>query len=188
MPKTAWPSMWNLGMAQAQMDAIASALMPVTRSPSGRLQVPSIELQETAAAMIVTAFLPGVEPRQVQLRVTPRSLTFYGRRQTKYWGSCSDGLGMDLFQQTIPLPAKVKDRQTQVAYHQGAIVVTLQKARGFWSMGSEAAAQAESSLHDWTLRDELGHQGQRLGRGWRRAKQWLGRRLRQVGNQLLGDQ
>lgn len=133
MPMTSWQSLWNLGMAQAQMEAIASALIPTDRSPSGRLQLPSIELQETADTVTVTAFLPGVDPRDVQLRVTPRSLTFYGKRQTEYRSAFIDSLGIGQFQQTIPLPAKVLDRQTQVAYRQGAIVVTLHKAKGFWS-------------------------------------------------------
>jgi HSP20 family molecular chaperone IbpA len=179
--------MWDLGMAQAQMDAITSALMPLGLSSSGRLQLPSVELQETADTVIVTAFLPGVDPQEVQLKVTPRSLTFYGQRRTGYRSALAYGVGLDHFQQTIPLPAKVQDRQTQVAYHQGAIVVTLQKARGFWSGWSEPTPQPASPLHDWTLMDEIRHQGERLGRGWRQFKHWLGHRLQRFGNQLLRD-
>ena len=40
MPMSSWQSIWNLDMAQAQMEAITSALMPVGLSSSGRLQVP----------------------------------------------------------------------------------------------------------------------------------------------------
>jgi HSP20 family protein len=187
MPMTSWQSIWDLGMAQAQRDAITSALMPVGLSPSGRLQVPSIELQETADSIVVTAFLPGIEPQDVQLKVTPRSLTFYGQRQTAYRSSLIQGVGFNQFQQTIPLPVKVQDRQTQVAYRQGAIVVTLRKARGFWAGWAAPAPEENSSLHDWTLMDDIRHQGQRLSQGWRQFKHWLGHRLQRFGNRLLSD-
>jgi len=187
MPMTSWQTIWELGMAQAQRDAITSALMPVGLSSSGRLQLPSIELQETADSLIVTAFLPGVHPQDVQLKVTPQSLTFYGKRQTAYRIPRVQGVGLNQFQQTIPLPAKVQDRQTQVTYRQGAIVVTLQKARGFWSSWAGPAPDENSSLHDWTLMDEMRHQGQRLGQGWRQFKHWLGHRLQRFGNRLLRD-
>lgn len=184
MPMTSWQAMWDLGAAQAQMDAIRSALMPVGVSASGRMQLPSVELQETANSVIVTAFLPGVEPRDVQLRVTPNALTFYGKRQTGYRSPFSYSVGLNQFQQTIPLPAKVRDRQTQVAYRQGAIIVTLQKAKGFWSGWSRSATVADD-IHDWTLVDEVQHQRQRLGKGWRQFKHWLGHRLQHFGDRLL---
>ncbi len=187
MPMTSWQSWWNLDMAQAQMDAVASALMPVSLSASGRLQLPSIELQETADEIIVIAYLPGVDPQHVQLRVLPGSLTLYGQRQTGYRGSLADGLGINQFQQTVPLPAKVNDRQTQVAYRQGAVVVTLQKAKGFWSGWKSAASGPEPPLGDWSLGDRVRRQGQRLGQGWRQFKHWLGRRLQGFGRQLLKD-
>jgi len=174
-------------MAQAQMEAITSALMPVGLSSSGRLQVPSIELQETADTIIVTAFLPGVDPQDVQLRVSPRALTFYGKRQTGYRSPFACGVGVEEFQQTIPLPVKVRDQQTQVAFRQGAIVVTLQKAKGFWSGWAQPIPEAEPSLYDWTLMDDVRHQGQRLAKGWRQFKHWLGHRLQRFGNQLLKD-
>lgn len=187
MPRTSWQSIWDLGVAQAQMDAITSALMPVGLSSSGRLQLPSVELQETADTVVVTAFLPGVDPRDVQLRVTPRSLTFYGRRQTDYRHSFAYGMGLDQFQQTIPLPTKIQDRQTQVAYRQGAIVVTLQKERGLWSGWSQPGSQTDLSCQDWTLLDEMRYPVRRIGQGWQQLKRWLGHRLQQLSNQLLKD-
>lgn len=187
MPMTSWQSLWDLGMAQAQMDAVASALLPVSMSTSGRMQLPSIELQETAKEVVVIAFLPGVEPQDVQLRVTPRSLTLFGQRRTGYRSPLSYGLGINQFQQTVPLPAKVNDSQTQVAYRQGAIVITLQKAGGFWSGWSHSMPGSDTSRQDWTLADEVRHQGQRLSTGWRQFKHWLGHRLQRFGNQLLKD-
>ncbi|WP_083886995.1 Hsp20/alpha crystallin family protein [Nodosilinea nodulosa] len=153
-------SMWNLGAAQAQMEAIAAALMPLAVAPSGRVQVPSIEIENTPTALIVTAFLPGVDPKAVNVRATGKSLTFSGQRQSGYRSPLVQSLGINYFQQTVPLPERVRDRQMQVAYHQGAIVVTLPKPQG-WS--------------------------QRLGQGWQRARNWLGRSLKNLGQRLLED-
>jgi HSP20 family protein len=183
MPMATWQSIWDMGMAQAQMDAISSALMPVGLSASGRIQLPSIEVQETADTLIVTAFLPGVDPRDVQLKVTPRSLTFYGQRQTTYHHAAGYGLGLNRFQQTIPLSTKVDDRQTQMAHRQGAIVVTLHKAKGFWPSWSILQAVA-GNYHDDTLSHTLTQQRQRFAKGWRQAKQWLGHRLQRLGQHL----
>ncbi|WOD39465.1 Hsp20/alpha crystallin family protein [Nodosilinea sp. E11] len=151
-------SPWSLEAAQAQMDAIAAALMPLGRSASGRVQVPSVEIEDTAAALIVTAFLPGVDPQAVRVRATPTSLTFSGHRQSSYGNALMQSLGINYFQQTVPLPARVIDRQVQVAYRQGALVVTLPKHRG------------------WR---------QRLLQGWQQAKVGLGRSLQGWGQRLL---
>ncbi|HZG37295.1 MAG TPA: Hsp20/alpha crystallin family protein [Nodosilinea sp.] len=153
-------SMWGLGAAQAQMNAIAAALMPVGLAPSGRMQVPSVEIEVTADAVVVTAFLPGVEPQAVQVRATQTSLTFSGQRQSGYRSSLLQSLGINYFQQTVPLPERVRDRQVQVAYHQGAIIVTLPRVKGW---------------------------GQRLGQGWQRLRQTLGQTLKGWGQRLLED-
>ncbi|PZV00134.1 MAG: hypothetical protein DCF32_18060 [Leptolyngbya sp.] len=153
-------AMWSLGAAQAQMNAIAAALMPLGLSPSGRIQLPSIEIDDTADALVVTAFLPGVEPQAVQVRATAKSLTFSGQRQSGYRSPLIQSLGINYFQQTVPLPERVLDRQVQVAYQGGAIVVTLPKAKGW---------------------------GQRLMQGWQRARVKLGLALKAWGQRLLED-
>ena len=153
-------SMWSLGAAQAQMNAIAAALMPLGLSPTGRVQLPSIEIETTADTLVVTAFLPGVDPQAVQVRATPTSLTFSGQRQSGYRTSLLQNFGLNYFQQTVPLPERVLDRQVQVAYQQGAIVVTLPRDRGW---------------------------GQRLIRGWQHLRHSLGQFLKALGQHLLED-
>ncbi|MBW4484521.1 MAG: Hsp20/alpha crystallin family protein [Tildeniella torsiva UHER 1998/13D] len=152
------PPIWSLGAAQAQMDAIAAALMPLGLSSSGRVQVPSVEIEDIGDALVVTAFLPGVEPQAVQVRATKKSLTFSGQRQSGYRSPLIQALGINYFQQTVPLPATVIDRQVQVAYHNGAIVVTLPKRKGW---------------------------GNRLMQGWQQTRVRLGQALKAWGQRLL---
>jgi HSP20 family protein len=153
-------SMWNLGAAQAQMEAIAAALMPLGIAPSGRTQVPSVEIEDIGENLMITAFLPGVDPKAVQVRASRQSITFAGQRQSGYRNPLMQGLGVNYFQQTVPLPAPVSDRQMQVAYRGGAIVVTLPKQRG-WA--------------------------QRLAASWGHTRQWLGHTFQRWAQQLLED-
>ncbi len=175
MSQSPWSSMWDLTAAQAQMEAVSAALMPVEISPSGRLQLPSVEVQETADALVITAFLPGVAPQAVDVRATSKVVTFSGQRQSGYRSPISYELGINYFQQVVPLPVAVQDRDMQVAYRQGAIVVTLPKARGFWANWRLARVNNAEKL--WTLAKQLKPQGQRLAKRWNRLKGWLGHRL-----------
>lgn len=135
MPSTIWSSVWDLAAAQAQMEAISAALMPLDIAPSGRVQVPSVELQETARQVVVTAFLPGVDPRSVQVRASATGLTFFGQRAAGYPSPLSYGISLNHFRHSVPLPAPVQDRAMQVTYTQGAIVVTLPKRRSWLAQG-----------------------------------------------------
>lgn len=190
MPKTAWSSMWDLAAAQAQMEAISAALMPLGVAPSGRLQVPSVEIQETEDQVVVTAFLPGVDPQAVQVRATATALTFFGQRQSGYRSPLGVGMGINHFQQTVPLPVPVQDRQMQVAYHQGAVVVTLPKTKPLWHQWRDRLQDLDSLNLDTlspALADRLQRPQQRLTQGWHTTKTWLGQRLRTWGDRLLNE-
>ncbi len=154
------PPIWSLGAAQAQMDAIAAALMPLGISASGRTQLPSVEIETTAEALIVTAFLPGVAPQAVRVRASSKTLTFSGQRQSSHGSPLMQGLGLNYFQHTVPLPVRVRDRQVKVTYQSGAIVVTLPLVRG------------------WR---------QPLEQGWQLLSQNLGQTLKAWGQRLLED-
>lgn len=177
--------MWDLAAAQAQMEAISAALMPVDIGPSGRVQVPSVEVQETVDHIIVTAFLPGVEPQAVQVRATAQAVTFLGQRRSGYHSPLAYGMGVNYFQQTVPLPAPVQDHHLQVTYQQGAIVVTLPKAKRPWLSWLDRLRDRDGQ------RPSLGQiwqrQCQRWGQGWQRTKTWLGHRLQVWSERLLSE-
>lgn len=138
MPSTLWSSVWDLAAAQAQLEAISAALMPLDIAPSGRVQVPSVELQETPNQLIVTAFLPGVEPRSVQVQASAKGITFFGQRSSAYHHPLSYGISINHFQHSVPLPVPVQDRAMQVTYSQNAIVVTLPKQKSLLAQGLDA--------------------------------------------------
>jgi HSP20 family molecular chaperone IbpA len=138
MPNTLWSSVWDLAAAQAQLDTITAALMPLDLAPSGRVQVPSVEIQDTEDTVIVTAFLPGIDPHAVQVRASATGITFFGQRQSGYRHPLSYGISLNHFQHSVPLPVPVQDGAMQVSYSQGAIVVTLPKRKTLGQKGFEA--------------------------------------------------
>ncbi|MEY3300404.1 MAG: Hsp20/alpha crystallin family [Cyanobacteriota bacterium] len=161
MPHTIWSSVWDLAAAQAQLEAISAALMPLDIAPSGRVRVPSVELQETSEQVIVTAFLPGVsDPRSVQVRASATGLTFLGQRMSGYHHPWSDSLSINHFQHSVPLPVPVQDRKMRVTYAQGAIVVTLPKRRSWLAQGLDALHKSLHKGWHWLL-TKLGSQSPR---------------------------
>lgn len=135
MPSILGSSGWDLAAAQAQLDVITAALMPLDWAPPGRLQMPAVEIQDTQDAVIVTAFLPGVDPQAVQVRASATGITFLGQRQSGYRQPFGDGISINYFQHSVPLPAPVQDWAMQVSYSQGAMVVTLPKRKPLWQRG-----------------------------------------------------
>ena len=146
MPSTLWSSVWDLTAAQAQLDAITAALLPLDIAPSGRVQVPSVEIQDTEDAVIVTAFLPGLDPRAVQVRASAKGITFFGQRPSSYRDPFGYGLSLSRVQHSVPLPVPVQDRAMQVSHCRGAIVVTLPKRQPLWRRGWKILKRAYQSV------------------------------------------
>ncbi|MBD2257750.1 Hsp20/alpha crystallin family protein [Pseudanabaena sp. FACHB-2040] len=184
MLRSPWSPMESLGPNYQHMAALWSALAPLDGFASQA--VPSLELRETEDSLLITVTLPGQDLRDVQVQATPHSLMLVGQQQRGYQDRYGYSAGYAQFQHTIPLPVPVQDDQMQVAFQGELLVVTLPKARQqpFWRSPTQKLGTA---LEDWTLIDEVKHQGHRLGRGWRQFKQWLGRQLHRIGDLLLQD-
>ncbi|PSN19793.1 hypothetical protein C7271_05475 [filamentous cyanobacterium CCP5] len=149
-----------------------NAVSPLFSTPFERLATatfPAIELRETADEIVVTACLPGVDPRDIQVQADDRSLVFYGQQRRQLRNHYRYTTSYEQFQHVIPLPAAVSDRQMQVAYRGDRLIVTLPKA----SQPLRSVAQ------------NLQAQGQTLRRYWQQAKTWLGHRLQAWAERLL---
>jgi HSP20 family protein len=181
MLRSPWSPMGSLGPHYQNMAALWSALAPFDGFASQALS--SLELRETEDSLVVTALLPGLDLRDVQVEATPYSLTLLG--QHRYCDRSGYSAGYGQFQQTIPLPVPVQDDRVQVAFQGEMLIVTLPKARqAFWRSPTQRLGNAPEN---WTLVDEVKHQGRRLGRSWQQFKQWLGRQLHRLGDRLLQD-
>jgi hypothetical protein len=149
-----------------------------------------LELRETEKAVVVTAQLPGIDLGQVQVQATPHSLTFSAQQRTHYRDLYRDTIGYEQFNQTIPLPVRVKDQQMQVAFHEGTLVVTLPKVQGWRDRfyRNRSVAAPGGLLRDRTLTAEVRALGRRMARGWRHMKHWLGYQCHRLGSWLGSEE
>jgi len=92
---------------------------------------PSVDVAETDEHVRVTAELPGLDPKDIELSVSGNTLTLKGEkkeereerqgatyRSERYYGS---------FSRVIPLPCEVESDKAEATYKNGVLTVTLPK-------------------------------------------------------------
>lgn len=92
---------------------------------------PSLDVDETAQAYTVTAELPGLEQKDVELSLRDNVLTISGEKREekkeenggRTWSERSFGR----FQRTVPLAAEVDADKVEASFRNGVLVVTLPK-------------------------------------------------------------
>ena len=92
---------------------------------------PSIELHETDKAFEVTAELPGLDEKDVQLELRDNVLTISGEKRAerqeeeggRHWSERTFGR----FTRTIPLDGEVDPEKVQAAFKKGLLTITLPK-------------------------------------------------------------
>ena len=122
----------DLGSLRESMDKLFDEFF--TRRPErGRLAPvvwqPAIEADETEGDVVVRAELPGVDPNQVEITVTPDTLTIKGearseqedRRRNYYRRELRHGA----FVRSIALPAGVQGDQAKASYKDGILEKTV---------------------------------------------------------------
>ncbi len=108
---------------------------PARRSPFGGdllgTGLPRVDIEETDAAIEISAELPGMNPEDIDVAIYPRAITIQGE---KSGGREEDDKQYHLreswygsFSRTIPLPAAVDADTAEAAYRKGTLTVTLPK-------------------------------------------------------------
>ena len=101
-------------------------LMPVTAGFA-----PALDLEETADAFLVTAEMPGVDPKNVEITAVGNELTIKGETKAedeskdKTWHRRERRFGT--FVRTLVLPAHVDADQIKAVYKNGVLELTLPK-------------------------------------------------------------
>lgn len=104
-----------------------SWLAPLARSGWG----PRIDLAESDSAITVTAELPGVEPKDVDISVSGNLLTIRGEKKQEkeekgrnyHYSERQFGT----FQRSIHLPVSVDSENVEAVYKNGMLTITLAK-------------------------------------------------------------
>lgn len=132
---TRWDPFGALSRMQDEIDSMFEGFFPGRRGLLRRVEgmrVPSVDVEETDANVIVRAELPGVKKEDLDLEITEDALSIKGEtseekekrdahyyRRERSWG---------MFQREIPLPAQIKTAEAKATFKDGLLEVTLPKA------------------------------------------------------------
>lgn len=93
--------------------------------------MPSIELQDTDANLILRAQIPGVEAKDLDVQVTRDTVSIAGEHRyenkAQEQGFFRSEFRYGQFQRMIPLPVHVKNDQVQAEFKNGILTLTLPK-------------------------------------------------------------
>ena len=109
------------------------ALTPASLNEFGNFaKVPAAELTETDAALILKLEVPGMQPADINIEATAKSISIAGERksevETEAEGKTRTEFRYGSFQRVIPLPAKIKNTEVKAEYKDGILHLTLPKA------------------------------------------------------------
>jgi HSP20 family protein len=96
--------------------------------------MPAVELKETPEAIHLHLELPGLDAKDLDIQVSAKSVAITGERKSQTEseenGTTRSEFRYGRFQRIVPLPARVVNDQTQAAYKDGILTLTLPKAEG----------------------------------------------------------
>jgi HSP20 family protein len=104
---------------------------PLVRRGEDGVRTPSVDIAETADEVLVTAEVPGIDREQLEVEVTPESLSLRAerraeseeegtsfRRRERVWGR---------YERTVPLPAEVLSDKAEAKLEDGVLRIRIPK-------------------------------------------------------------
>ncbi len=100
-------------------------------TPVGGMVSPKIDVSETEKEVLITAELPGMEEKEVELLLTPETLTIKGEKKIESEEKERDYYRSERvygsFCRTIGLPSGIDKDKTAATFKKGVLKVTLPK-------------------------------------------------------------
>jgi HSP20 family protein len=118
---------------QSEMNRLFSGLFgrPANASMTrDRAWAPPLDMEETKDELVVTAELPGVEEKAINLSITGDLLTLRGERmgpEPKAEGAYRGERWFGRFERTVSLPFPVQADKVKATYRDGVLTITLPK-------------------------------------------------------------
>lgn len=128
-----------LDLLQRQIDRIFDDFSTGFRVPdlfsdlssSGSDLMPSIDVNETDDALMITAELPGVDEKDVDITVSDQMLTISGEkkseREDKRGGGYRRERSYGMFSRTINLPFDIDPDKVEAKFDRGVLTLTIPK-------------------------------------------------------------
>ncbi len=123
-----WQPFSEMETLRRQMDQIFDEMVGVN-NPAQITWKPAIELQNTEDNIILRAEIPGVEGKDLDIRVTREAVAISGEH--RYENKTERGFRSEFrygkFQRVIALPVAVQNDQVQAQFNNGILTLTLPK-------------------------------------------------------------
>jgi len=111
-----------------QLFDIGLPLSNIRSVPRGTF--PAINIEEQKEAVCIEAYLPGVEPKDVELLIEDNTLTIKGRRDTGNGGGNYHRRERfsGEFARIVSLPEGLDSNKAEARYHDGILSITIARA------------------------------------------------------------
>jgi HSP20 family protein len=100
--------------------------------PEFGVSYPQMDIKESDKEILVTAELPGIEDKDIDISLSKNSLTIKGEKKVEKEEKKSEFYRMERsygsFQRTVPLPAVVKDEEVKATFKNGVLTVIMPKS------------------------------------------------------------
>ena len=109
------------------------ALTPASIAEFGNFaKVPAAELTETDEALLLKLEVPGMQPADLNIEATAKSVAISGERKSEVKsedeGKTRSEFRYGSFQRVIALPARIQNTEVKAEYKDGILHLTLPKA------------------------------------------------------------
>jgi len=102
-----------------------------TRDNSQATWMPAVELVDAGDNFVLKAQLPGIDPKDIDVQVTPEAISISGERRYENTDEKSGYVRSEFrygkFHRVVPLPAPIQNDSVQAEYKDGILTLTLPK-------------------------------------------------------------
>jgi HSP20 family protein len=128
-----WEPFREIESLQREMNQLFDSLTPSENVGSNSIAfMPAAEMHETPSTIELRLEVPGMEAKDIDVRVTEQAVAISGERQSQTksekGGMSRSEFRYGKFQRVIPLPARVQNAQVKADYKNGVLSLSLPKA------------------------------------------------------------
>lgn len=125
-----WQPFTEIETIREQLDKVFDQ-RAATRDNSEAAWMPALELADAGDNFVLKAQLPGIDPKDIDVQVTPEAISISGERRYQNTEEKSAYVRSEFrygkFHRTLPLPAHIQNDSVQAEYKDGILTLTLPK-------------------------------------------------------------
>ena len=125
-----WQPFTEIETIRQELDKVFDQLA-TTRDNSKATWMPALEFVDAGDNFVLKAQLPGIDPKDVDVQVTPEAISISGERRYENTNEKSGYVRSEFrygkFHRVLPLPAPIHNDSVQAEYKDGILMLTLPK-------------------------------------------------------------